>query len=155
MKTQGTNLWVIDPDDDSLLNIGCVTSIDGVASTRATTTIPPCLSDPSGAAGKSPGELTPGTPTFGINTNPADASHIRLHELLISGDVVKFALGWSDGTAPPTVDTSGDFDLPNTRTWLTFPGYISTFPFSFASNAVVASTIGVEMTSPELLVPKA
>src|SRR3546814_17225837 len=97
MKTQGTDLWIIDPDDNSLISVGCVTAITGVGSTRANSTVPPCLSDPNGASSKTPGELTPGTPTFDINTEPSDASHVRLHELLISGDTVKWALGWADG----------------------------------------------------------
>lgn len=151
LKTQGTDLYLIDPEDGSLLEIACTTSIDSAGATRAVSTIPTCLADTTGAASKSPGELTPATLTFGLNADPSEPSHIRLHELLIEGaEEIKFALGWSDGTADPTVDSNIVFVLPSTRTWLTFSGFVSAFPFNFAANAVVATTVSVELDSPEL-----
>lgn len=150
IKTQGTDMFIIDPDDGSLIEVGCATSIDSAGATRAVFTIPPCLSDTTGAASKSPGELTPATLTFGLNVDPTDASHVRLHQLLVEGDTVQVAVGWSDGTANPTVSSPGSFILPTTRTWLTFSGFVSAFPFNFAANAVVASTVSFELTAPEV-----
>lgn len=150
IKTQGTDLYFIEPDDGSLVEVGCTTSIDSAGATRAVFTIPPCLSDTTGAASKSPGELTPATLTFGLNADPTDESHVRLHELLVEGEIVKFALGWSDGTADPTVSSNQAFVLPTSRTWLTFSGFVSAFPFNFAANAVVATTVSVELDAPEV-----
>lgn len=151
IKTQGTDLYFIEPEDGSLVEIACTTSIDSAGSTRAVFTIPPCLSDTTGAASKSPGELTPATLTFGLNADPTEASHVRLHELLVEGTAgVKFALGWSDGTADPTVDSNNTFNLPTTRSWLTFSGFVSAFPFNFAANAVVATTASIELDAPEV-----
>jgi hypothetical protein len=146
-KTQGTNLFLIDTDGTTLITVGCVTSISGITASRdqIETT---CLE--AQARSYEAGMLTPGAASFGINVDPADASHVRLHELYKEGVNLKWALGWSDDNVPPTI-LAGDFVLPTTRSWLTFEGYISDYPFDFALSAVVASTIAVQVSGyPEL-----
>lgn len=93
-KTQGSQLYIIDPVGPSVLEIGCVLSVDGIDTTneqRETT----CLS--SLARTYEAGLATPGQATFGLNTDTSDPSHIRLHALKVAGTTLKFALGWSDG----------------------------------------------------------
>lgn len=151
VKTQGTDLYVIDPADDSILVVGCVTSIDGIDTTleQIETT---CLSDT--ARSYESGLATPGAASFGINTDPKDPSHLRLHQLKVAGTTLKWALGWSEQPGlVPTVDTSGDFILPTGRSWLTFEGYMNSFPFSFAQNAVVQSTVGIQISGEPVLIP--
>ena len=111
-KAQGTQLYTIDPADDSILAIDCVLNIDGVDTSieQIETT---CLE--SLARTYEAGLATPGTASFGINTDPGEATHLRLHQLKTAGTTLKWAIGWSDGTAPPTVDSAGDFDLPTAR----------------------------------------
>lgn len=94
-----------------------------------------------------PGLRTPGEATLGVNADPEQPSHVTLHELSQQNPspVLKWAVGWSDGTEAPTANTAqDDFDLPSTRTWFTFDGYVSDFPFSFEQNAVVASEITIQ-----------
>lgn len=143
VKTQGTQLYVIDPYDDSVITVGCVTSITGITAARdqIETT---CLD--SAARTYVAGMATPGTATFSINFDPSDESHVRLHELYVAGDDLQLALGWSDGTAAPTVDSVGDFVLPTTRTWITFGGFIADLPFDFSLNAVVSSSVSVQVS---------
>src|SRR5690625_6685379 len=81
IKTQGTRLYVIDPGLSgpvSDLNVGCVTSIDGIDTTieQLETT---CLESP--ARTYVSGLATPGSATFTIQFDPSDASHVRMHEL--------------------------------------------------------------------------
>lgn len=97
---------------------------------------------------------TPGQAQFGINFDPSEASHSRLHELYVAGTKVDWALGWSDGTADPTVNSACDFVLPSTRTWLTWNGYISDCPFDFAINAVVSSNVSIQISDFPALVEK-
>lgn len=145
MKTQGTQLYAVDPADDSVLTVTCVISIDGLDSTidQNETT---CLE--STARTYEAGLATPGTATFGIRPNPQDDSHQRLLELKKAGTSLQWAIGWSDGVGiPPTaVDTNGNFNLPATRSWLTFEGFMNAFPFSFAQNSQVESQIGVQVS---------
>lgn len=153
-KTQGTDLYVIDPADDSIINVGCVTSIDGIDTTveQVETT---CLSEQ--ARSYIAGLATPGTATFGINTDPEDESHVRLHQLKIAGTTLQWAIGWSEspGTPPTGVTSGGDFILPTTRSWLTFEGFMNSYPFSFAQNSVVQSTVGIQVSGEPVLIPAA
>lgn len=155
MKAQGTELYTIDPDDGSLIVVGCPTSIDGIDTTleQIETT---CLSDM--ARTYEAGLATPGTATFSIQTNPQDPSHVRLHQLKVQGVNLKWAVGWSDGTGTdPTVTTDSDgeyvFNLPQSRSWITFEGFMNSFPFSFGLNAQVASTVGIQVSGEPELIP--
>lgn len=158
VKTQGTDLYTIDPADDSLIIVGCVTSIDGIdtALDQIETT---CLSEL--ARTYLAGLATPGTATFGINTDPSDESHVRLHQLKVAGTTLQWAIGWSEapGTVPvAAADTQGDpyfTNLPTTRSWLLFEGFMNSFPFSFAQNSVVQSTVGIQVSGEPVLVPAA
>lgn len=149
LKAQGTSLWFIDPDAPTTpVEVACITSFSGLTASRDQTEVT-CLQDP--ARRYEAGMANPGTATFGINFDPASASHKRLHELYVAGTSVPWALGASDGTAPPTI-TAGDFVLPTSRTWWTFDGYVSDFPFDFAIGGRVASTLGVQLSGfPEVV----
>lgn len=101
------------------------------------------------------GLRTPGQASLTLNADPRNASHVRLHQLSEDDTVesISWAVGWSDGprdaagtpTALPTLNADGDdFDLPNTRTWFVFDGYVSDFPFDFAANAVVTTAATIQ-----------
>ncbi|WP_277590504.1 phage tail tube protein [Pseudomonas chlororaphis] len=105
------------------------------------------------------GLRTPGTASLGLNADPTNASHIRLHQLSeANGDTtVKWVVGWSDGKdVLPTVNATGDgFELPATRTWFAFEGYVSDFPFNFALNTVVTTTVTIQRTGGSAWIKKA
>lgn len=149
-KTQGTDLFAIDPTDNSLLVVGCVLNIDGIDTSveQIETT---CLNDQ--ARSYVAGLATPGTASFGINVDTDDPSHVRLHQLKIAGTTLKWAVGWSESTDAPTVDSNGDFVLPATRSWIEFDGFMNSFPFTFAQNSVVQSTVGIQVSGEPVLIP--
>jgi hypothetical protein len=142
LKTQGTQLYFIDPEDFSVVTVGCVTSLTGLTAARdqIETT---CLD--STARTYVAGMATPGAAQFTINFDPSDSSHVRLHELYVEGLDLDFALGWSDGTAAPTSDSTA-FTTPTTRTWILFSGFISDLPFDFALNTVVTSNVSIQVS---------
>lgn len=151
VKTQGTDLYAIDPANNTLLKVDCVTSIDGIdtAIEQIETT---CLEDTTRQYES--GLATPGAATFGINVDPKEPSHLRLHQLKVAGTTLQWALGWSeDQGLAPTIDTNGTFNLPPGRSWLTFEGFMNSYPFSFAQNAVVQSTVGIQISGEPLLTP--
>lgn len=152
IKTQGTRLYVVDPSDETVIEVGCVTSIDGIDTTneQIETT---CLSDD--ARTYVSGLATPGNATFGINFDPDDATHTRLHELKRAGDILEWVVGMSDGTIDPEVDSGGTWDLSGTRSWIRFQGFMTSYPFNFAENAVVQSTVGIQISGEPQLFPKA
>lgn len=143
IETQGTRLYTIDPDDETLITVGCITSLDGIDTTneQIETT---CLSD--NARTYLAGLATPGSATFEINFDTSDATHTRLHELKVAGTTLLWAVGFSDGTTAPTVDSGGTFDLATSRSWILFSGFMTNFPFSFAQNSVVQSSIGIQIS---------
>lgn len=152
LKAQGTSLYFIDPDAPTTpVEVACITSFSGMTATRDQTEVT-CLGDE--ARRFESGMLNPGTASFGINFDPADPSHSRLHELYVAGTSVEWALGASDGTADPTI-TTGEFTLPATRTWWTFAGYVSDFPFDFAIGGRVSSTLAIQLSGYPELTPKA
>lgn len=151
MKTQGTQLYTIDPEDDSLIKIECVTSIDGIdtAIEQIETT---CLE--SSARTYEAGLATPGAASFGINVDPKNPTHVRLHQLKTAGVTLPWALGWSETVdSDPTIDTNGNFNLPTNRSWLLFEGFMNSYPFTFAQNAVVQSTVGIQVSGEPVLTP--
>jgi hypothetical protein len=149
VRTQGTDLYVLDPANNSVLKVGCVTSVDGIdtAIDQIETT---CLED--SARSYDAGLATPGTATFGINVDPKDASHLRLHQLKVAGTTLKWALGWSEApNTPPTLDSNFGYVLPPARSWIEFDGFMNSFPFSFQPNAVVQSTVGIQVSGEPVL----
>lgn len=151
IKTQGTMLYTIDPANDAVLVVGCVINIDGIDTTleQLETT---CLESP--ARTYIAGLATPGAASFQINFDPADASHVRLHELKVAGTTLEWAVGFSDGTATPTVDSNANFNLPTTRSWINFDGFMNSYPFTFALNAVVTSTVGIQISGEPIIQKK-
>jgi hypothetical protein len=151
LKTQGTQLYFIDPDTFAVTVVGCVTALTGLTAARdqIETT---CLD--STARTYVAGMATPGAAQFTINFDPSDSSHVRLHELYVEGVDLDFALGWSDGTAAPTSDSTA-FTTPTTRTWILFSGFISDLPFDFALNTVVTSNVSIQVSGFPTLVAAA
>lgn len=144
VKTQGTDLYFFDPTDQTVKSAGCVTSIDGIDTTieQIETT---CLRDT--ARTYEAGLATPGTATFGLNTDLKDSNHTRLLELKQAGTTLQWAVGWSEAPGvPPTGFDSNGFITPTTRSWLLFEGFMNSFPFSFQGNAVVTSTVGIQVS---------
>jgi hypothetical protein len=145
--TQGTQVYFLDPETEMSMAVECATNFNpgGNPADQIEVT---CLED--FVRMYKPGLRTPGTATLTINADPENDSHIRLHELGEENPppTVWWAVGWSDGTAPPevTVDSSGDpiFDLPDDRTWLVFMGYVSDFPFDFQLNTVVTTSVSIQ-----------
>lgn len=143
IKTQGTRLYTIDPSDESLITVGCITSLDGIDTTNEQLDIT-CLSDL--ARQFIAGLATPGQASFGINFDTSDSTHTRLHQLKVAGTSLVWAVGFSDGTTLPVVDSGGTFDLATTRSWIRFNGYMANFPFNFALNSVIQSTVGIQVS---------
>lgn len=164
VKTQGTELYAMDPVTGDVMDVGCITAIDGVDTSidQIETT---CLN--ALARTYEAGLATPGTATFTINTDDRDINHVKLHQYKTAGKTLHWAIGWRQedssgdpvlpGDAPTSAtDSSGDyvFDLPDSRAWIVFEGFMNSYPFSFAQNAVVTSNIGIQVSGEPEFVPR-
>lgn len=156
MKAQGTQLYVIDPGDSDgnpVLDVGCITDLtppDETLEENETT----CLADLVKTF--EAGLADPGEGSFSLLMDPANAVHVRLYELKKAGTSLKWALGWSDGTdiQPTGADTDGDFLLPTTRSWITFGGFMKSFPIAFARGQQVTAAVGIRGSGEVNLIPK-
>lgn len=148
IEAQGTHLYFV--SGSSVITAGAVTTISGIAATRDQIEV---TSIADTARRYVAGLITPGAATFTINFDPEDPSHIALHDLYESGASTKWALGLSDNTGAPTLDTDGAFVFPASRTFIEFDGYVSNFPLEFALSAVVTSALTVQISGFPQLIP--
>lgn len=151
-KTQGTQLWAILPTlADPLINevtyLGCVTNVN-LGSDKRSSIDDTCLEETESTKSV-PGLSSPGETSMGVNADPKSAAQKRLYDLLGDQNAkIKFALGWAGSTVPPTLAVGGnDFVLPTARSFNTFTGWLSDFPFDFASNSIVKSAVTIQRTS--------
>lgn len=143
IKTQGTVLYAIDPADESVITVGCITALSGIDTTNEQIEVT-CLED--AARSYVAGLATPGAATFDINFDTSDATHTRLHALKVAGTTLLWAVGFSDGTAAPTVDSGGTWDLGTSRSWIRFQGFMTNFPFDFQQNSVIQSSVSIQIS---------
>src|SRR5690606_19370792 len=155
MRTAGTELFFLDPDDCSVVQVGCPTSITGLDSTvdQLETT---CLE--STARTYEAGLATPGTATLTLNLDPQAASHIRLQELKAAGTSPKWVIGFPDaiGTAPSAAarsDGDCDFTLPSNRMWLEFAGFANSYADDLSLYATIAAIAGVQVSGDPVIPP--
>lgn len=153
MKTKGTSLYLIDPRDNALYKFHCPKGIDdpGVTVPEIDAT---CLD--SDGMESDPGMPSTGAVSVTFDFDVARASHLILEEF-IAGDIKPlWALGFSDGTADPTVDSNGDFVMPSTRSWINYgPAYVAGLSKGFAVNQNVASTMSFKPSGLPVTIPKA
>lgn len=157
--TQGTKIYALVPPVTgtaplSVLPIDCATAFNPGGS-PADQIDDTCLEDTVRKSKK--GMRTPGQASMTVLADPRNASHIRLHQLSeADGETtIKWAVGWSDGTEPPTLNTAGDdFELPESRTWFVFEGYVADFPFDFAANANVSTAVSIQRSGGSAWIPK-
>lgn len=153
--TQGTQIYFIDSAlaTPAIVEVHCATSLNPGGS-PAEQKEDTCLA--AFERSYKGGLRTPGTASMTINADPSQPSHIRMHELSQMNPipVLKWAVGWSDGTAPPTLDIYDEFVLPSTRTWFTFDGYISDFPFDISLDSLVTTAISIQRSGTSSWVPK-
>lgn len=155
--TQGTHVYMVDPDFDSngpgIMRVECATSFNpgGNPADQLEDT---CLEDTDRRY--KAGLRTPGQATLTINADSSYASHVRMFEMSQANPspVVKWAIGWANGTDAPEIDSSGELVLPDSRTWFTFEGYVSDFPFDFQQNAFVTGNVTIQRSGGAAWIPK-
>jgi hypothetical protein len=155
MKTQGTSLFMFAPGATAVTKIGGITGFNpgGAPADQIDTTT---LEDGDKTSTK--GLRSPGQATGTVQADPRKAEHVQLYELSQddSDDNCQFFIGWSDGAAEPTYDsTTQALTLPTTRTWFKFEGYVADFPMDFQGNTVVTTQLAIQRSGKGTWQPKA
>lgn len=158
IPTQGTQLYFINPlssGGSEIVEVGCPTAIDGLSMPKENLETT-CLG--ANARTYIPGLATPGTATVTLNFDPSDESHVILSQLWNEDATVQFVIGMADGATPrpdPTLDSTGEeFDLPDTRSWVVFEGFVNDMPLSFALNSTVTSSVAIQVSGAYTVVPR-
>ncbi len=149
-ETKGTNVYFADfinNTDGEVRQLTCPTAITGLNGGTRDKIDTTCL-DETGAFRTSIGGFADASEySIPFILYDGDLGHRALFNLQASGEVIGWAVGFSDSTAPPTLDTDGLLNLPNDRTGFTFTGYISNLTVDLATNEVVRGTLTVQPRS--------
>jgi len=148
--SQGTQVYALMPTGTAnameVVRIECVTSFTPGGNPKDQIEVT-CLEEVDSKQYMA-GLKTPAAATMGLNPDGEYDSHWKLHDMFQrDGNTnIKFAIGWSDGKdVHATLNVGGDdFVLPTGRTWNVFEGYISDFPFDFATNSIVTGQIAIQ-----------
>jgi len=151
VKTQGTELWVVNPisgSEPDLLKFACPTGIQGLGGPKSqiNDTCLDATDDETFQAGLG----SPGQVTVPFNFIPSNNSHQILFDLKELGTRLPWIIGLSDGTAAPTVATDGTFVPPTSpnRTTIGFTAYIADVNIDIAGNDIVKGTMLLQRSGP-------
>ena len=151
VKSKGTQMFVevVSSAGCAWVQIGCPTGISGFGGSKSQID-ETCLDSLEMEFG--PGMASPGAITVNLNFDPAVISHRELWELFENDNVVKFAIGLSDGpaTSIPTFDSACEGVFPADRTFFEFEGYVADFPLEIALNANLTSAVSIQRSGPRI-----
>lgn len=152
IKTQGTELFFIDPNTNLVVKLACPTGVTGFGgpSDQIDTT---CLDATTRSFEQ--GLKTPSPVNVPYNFDPAQTSHQDLNDLYEAGTSLDWMLCLSDGTAAPTADTDGEFVALSSRSNVVFSGYIADLTVDLATNEVVRGTMIIQPSGTKVWTYKA
>ena len=139
IKTQGTNLFFI--DSAAVATMTCPTGITGLGGSRdqIDATCLNATDDKSYVSGLG----NPGQISVPFVFDPTSTSHQAVLDLHDSGDITSWAIGFSDGTAVPTI-VSGELAFATTRTYAQFDAFVADVNIDVATNEVVRGTMTLQ-----------
>ena len=136
--SQGTHVWILHGDTPTLTKMDCIKALAlGDDSTTEISTT--CLEEKTTATSDW-GLTTPGEGSIQIDTDPKNATHMKLLELAADRAEVGVYVGWSDGDVPPTI-TGSAVTLPEGRTWSSFRAILRKGSPVFDADALVNHTV--------------
>lgn len=145
LKTQGTELFFVNPLDSNLsvIKFACPTGVNGLGG-PADQLDDSCLDSVDRTFKRGLGN--PGQVTVPFNFIPSHFSHQDVMALKEDGRNLDWLIGFSDGTAVPTLDSDGDFVPPASplRTSVEFNGYVADVNIDIATNEIVRGTLLIQ-----------
>lgn len=152
IKTQGTEVFFVNPTGLALVKLNCPTAVSGLGgpADQIETT---CLDATS--KGFAQGLKNPAAVSIPFNFDPSQTSHKLLDTLYEAGTTIDWMIALSDATTQPTVDSDGNFVALTTRSNIVFEGYIADFNIDIATNEVVRGTLTVQRSGSKVITYKA
>lgn len=150
-KTQKMQYWFIDPDTNQLHRVKQVSNV--TPPDQQNDELPATDFDSTSKEFEQ-GLSDPGQAEFEVNYDLTDDVHYRLDQIKESGDNFKFAVGYSDGTSAPTVDSNGEFVFPADRSFRWFTGFIKGRTEQAAPNELLRVTYTIRVSGSVTFVNK-
>ena len=139
IKTQGTNLFFV--SSAAVKTLTCPTGITGLGGARdqIETTCLENTDDKTYLAGLG----NPGQVSVPFVFDPSAADQKLLYALHDSGEIINWLVGFSDGTAAPTI-VSGVLTMASTRSAAQFSAFVSDVNIDVATNEIVRGTLTLQ-----------
>lgn len=139
IKTQGTNLFFV--SSAAVKTLTCPTGITGLGGARdqIETTCLENTDDKTYLAGLG----NPGQVSVPFVFDPSAADQKLLYALHDSGEIINWMVGFSDGTAVPTI-VSGVLTMASTRSAAQFSAFVSDVNIDVATNEIVRGTLTLQ-----------
>ena len=139
IKTQGTNLFFV--SSAAVKTLTCPTGITGLGGARdqIETTCLENTDDKTYLAGLG----NPGQVSVPFVFEPSAADQKLLYGLHDSGEIINWMVGFSDGTAVPTI-VSGVLTMASTRSAAQFSAFVSDVNIDVATNEIVRGTLTLQ-----------
>lgn len=122
----------------SIINSGRVVSINVTAHGSGYVTAPAVSISGGGGSGATGQAVIDAGEVVGILITNRGNGYTSTPTVTLSGG------SGTGATATVIIAQAPDFSLPNSRTWFTFEGYISDFPFDFQANALVSTAVTIQ-----------
>jgi hypothetical protein len=145
IQTQGTELYLIDTISGAsaaVVKLECPTGITGLGGAVDQIEVT-CLDTTDDKEYRS-GLGNPGTVSVPFNFIPSASSHQVLFDLKNASNITQWMIGFSDGTADPTLDVSDDFVAPASRSSAEFTAYVADVNIDVATNEIVRGTLTLQ-----------
>lgn len=142
LRTQGTELWMLDPDavvGEEIVKIGNVTGY-GEFGKQSNDIVVSNLD--STAVEKLAGLPDNGDLGLTVNVDPTSAAHQLLEDLAGTDARRTFCIGYSDGTTAPTF-VDPNLTAPTARTSQTFLASVKAFRQSVGLDSVVSANVSL------------
>lgn len=145
IKSQGSELFIVDnfttPATPAIVKLKCPTGITGLGGARdqIENTCLDATEDRTYVSGLG----NPGQVSVPFNLDPSAVSHQLLFDMKESGANTQFVIGFSDGTATPTIVTN-TVTTPTGRTTAVFTAYVADVNIDIATNTIVTGTLTLQ-----------
>lgn len=136
--SQGTHVWILHGTVPTLTKMSCIKAL-ALGDDSATEINTTCLDEPTTATSDY-GLTTPGEGSIQIDTDPKNATHMKLLEVAENKELVSVYVGWSDGIVEPAV-TGSVVTLPDGRSWSSFSAKLRKGSAVFDPDSLVNHTV--------------
>lgn len=149
VKTQGSALYFADITTTSIASVRkmtCPTGITGLGGARDQIE-DTCLDNTDDKTYQA-GLGNPGQVSVPFVFKPSAIDQQTLIEMKETGITTSWAIGFSDGSAAPTLDSNDEIVAAAGRTFALFTAYVADFNIDVATNEIVRGTLTLQRSGP-------